>query len=82
MLYFSLGNTINGKHILDIIARRYSKIFFQHSPNNYTEINTFSRHTLRSEMILATESSSKIMKNAFYFTLKALFVVKTFKFLF
>ena len=30
---------------------------------------------------LATESSSKIMKNAFYFTSKALFVLKVFKFL-
>ena len=30
---------------------------------------------------LATECSLKIMKNAFYFTLKALFVLKLFKFL-
>ena len=30
---------------------------------------------------LATGSPSKIMKNAFYFTLKALFVLKIFKFL-
>ena len=30
---------------------------------------------------LATESPLKIMKNAFYFTLKALFVLKIFKFL-
>ena len=31
---------------------------------------------------LATESPLKIMRNAFYFTLKALFVLKIFKFLF
>ena len=31
---------------------------------------------------LATESSIKMMKNAFYFTLKALFVLKILKFLF
>ena len=31
--------------------------------------------------LLATESSLKMMKNAFYFTLKALFVLKIFKFL-
>ena len=31
---------------------------------------------------LATESPLKIMKNTFYFTLKALFVLKVFKFLF
>ena len=30
---------------------------------------------------LATESSSKMMANAFYFTLKVLFVLKIFKFL-
>ena len=30
---------------------------------------------------LATESPLKIMKNAFYFTLEALFVLKIFKFL-
>ena len=30
---------------------------------------------------LATDSSLKIMKNDFYFTLKALFVLKVFKFL-
>ena len=32
--------------------------------------------------ILATESSLKMMKNVFHFTLKALFVLKIFKFLF
>ena len=30
---------------------------------------------------LATESSLKLMKNAFYFTLKSLFVLRIFKFL-
>ena len=30
---------------------------------------------------LATESLLKIMKNAFYFTLKAIFILKIFKFL-
>ena len=33
------------------------------------------------KQLLATESILKIMKNAFYFTLKALFVLKIFKFL-
>ena len=31
--------------------------------------------------LLATESSLKMTKNAFYFTLKAVFVLKIFKFL-
>ena len=30
---------------------------------------------------MATESPLKVMKNAFYFTLKALFVLKIFKYL-
>ena len=34
-----------------------------------------------SETILATESPLKVMKNAFYFTLKALSVLKIFKLL-
>ena len=42
---------------------------------------TLKRRTFRSETILATESPLKTMKNAFYFTLKALFVWKMFKFL-
>ena len=33
------------------------------------------------KQFLATESPLKIMKNAFYFTLKAHFVLKIFKFL-
>ena len=33
------------------------------------------------KQFLATGSSLKIMKNAFYYTLKALFVLKIFKFL-
>ena len=37
--------------------------------------------TLRCETFLATKSSLKMIKNAFYFTLKALFVLKIFKFL-
>ena len=32
------------------------------------------------KQLLATESSLTMMKNAFYFTLKALFVLKIFKF--
>ena len=34
------------------------------------------------QYVLATESSLKMMKNVFYFTLKALFVLKIFKFVF
>ena len=37
--------------------------------------------TLRSETILATKISLKIMRNAFYFTSKALFILKIFKLL-
>ena len=39
------------------------------------------RRTLRSEAIFGIESPLKMVKNAFYFTLKALFALKIFKFL-
>ena len=38
-------------------------------------------HSQVWDNFLATESPLKMMKNAFYFTLKALFVFKIFKFL-
>ena len=44
----------------------------------YKSIFYYSHSTDSS---LKTESLLKLMKNAFYFTLKALFVLKTFKFL-
>ena len=43
----------------------------------------FVKSTLPSlRRFLTTEGPSKMMKNAFYFTLKTLFVLKMFKFLF
>ena len=51
------------------------------------DIEEFSSLTLKCLLLgmkqfLATESPFKIMKNALYFTLKALFVLEIFKFLF
>ena len=46
------------------------------------KIQCMYRRTLRSGKILAGESPLRMMKNAFYFTSKALFVLKMFKFLF
>ena len=44
--------------------------------------NTYFKGTLAGlRQFLATESPLKMMKNAFYFTSKALFVLKIFKFL-
>ena len=42
---------------------------------------TLKAHSPGLRQFLATESSFKMMKNVFYFTLKALFVLKIFKFL-
>ena len=42
---------------------------------------TTQRCTLGLRKLLATESPLKMMKNAFYFNLKALFILKIFKFL-
>ena len=46
------------------------------------EVNDFKDALSDLRQFLATESPLKMMKNAFYFTLKALFVLKIFKFLF
>ena len=40
----------------------------------------FKAHFKSQKQFLTTESPSKMMKNAFYFTLKALFVLKIFDF--
>ena len=49
---------------------------------DYTNSEKYSvLFLLGLRQLLATESPLKIMKNAFYFTLKALFVLKMFKFL-
>ena len=46
----------------------------------FTDKLYLHRCTLRSETIFTIESPLKMMKNDFYFTLKALFVLKIFKF--
>ena len=46
------------------------------------EVKDFKDALSDLRQFLATESPLKMMKNAFYFTLKALFVLKIFKFLF
>ena len=43
--------------------------------------NIYIKYTLRSEAIFNTECSLEMMKNAFYFTLKSIFILKVFKFL-
>ena len=47
--------------------------------SNQSEIFKGALSGLRQ--LLATESSLKMIKNAFYFTLKALFILKIFQFL-
>ena len=44
-------------------------------------MNPFKDSLSGLRQVLTTESSVKKIKNAFYFTLKALFVLKIFKFL-
>ena len=49
---------------------------------NLTDINCSVKRALSGQrQFLATESPLKVMKNAFYFTSKAFFVLKIFKFL-
>ena len=49
--------------------------------NNLTDLFNFKDALSGLRQFLATESPLKMMKNAFYFTLKALFGLKIFKFL-
>ena len=51
------------------------------SLRTYT-LKNFNAALSRLRQFLATENPFKMMKNAFYFALKALFVLKIFKFLF
>ena len=46
-----------------------------------TKILTLEAHSQVWDNFLATESTLKMLKNAFYFTLEALLVLKVFKFL-
>ena len=58
----------------------FNKVSSLESPSLLKE--DFFKGTLEGLIqLLATESPLKVMKNAFYFTLKALFVVKLFTFL-
>ena len=50
--------------------------------DNQTKGSVYFKGTLSGlRQVLATESPLKIKKNTFYFTLKALFVLKIFRFL-
>ena len=58
----------------------FNKVSSLESPSLLKE--DFFKGTLEGLIqLLSTESPLKVMKNAFYFTLKALFVVKLFIFL-
>ena len=62
---------------------RYSEIGQRSKMEHFRKIIIVSKGVLSGlRQFLATESLLKMMKNAFYFTSKALFVLKIFKFLF
>ena len=71
---------VNQKHQKDFNRNRFNVFVV-----NFTQVQNIKfvlyRHTLRYEKFLAAESPLKMMKNAFYFTSKPLFVLKIFKFL-
>ena len=71
---------VNQKHQKDFNRNRFNVFAV-----NFTQVQNIKfvlyRRTLRYEKFLAAESPLKMMKNAFYFTSKPLFVLKRFKFL-
>ena len=54
---------------------------FRNISSVYSNTYVLKGALLSLRQFLATESPLKMMKNTFYFTLKALFVLKIFKFL-
>ena len=59
----------------------YSINAFSFSPKNDIELTHLKDAFSYLRQFLATATPLKIMKNIFYFTLKAFFVLKIFKFL-
>ena len=80
-----MGNIVlfSTNHIANILHISDNKQIF---PAFLFSIRNYSPEVIKGALsglkqFLATESPLKMMKNAFYFTSKALFVLKIFKFL-
>ena len=72
------GITRNDFHIAS--TNYFSVWYYQDKIKTWNEIIWFTGALSSLIQFLATESTLKMMKNAFYFTLKALFILKIFKF--
>ena len=74
-------NFLEACFLLKSINFYYTSFMFYKFVNSFCKVRTESQMTLSGlRQYLANEIPLKIMKN-FYFTLKALFVLKIFKFL-
>ena len=64
---------------------QHLKTFFTHAKSRFKrfliEVLKLDSHLPETYFVNINDSSSKIMKNAFYFILKALCILKIFKFL-
>ena len=72
------GITRNDFHIAS--TNYFSVWYYRDKIKTWNEIIWFTGALSGLIQFLATESTLKMMKNAFYFTLKALFILKIFKF--
>ena len=82
-----IGAILSDEHTLNIKLNSLRTIFvfsqfYKHNRSQmFFKIGALKGALSGLRQLLATECPLKIMKNAFYFTLKALFVLKTLKFL-
>ena len=82
MLSQSLWNVFHNYLEFSFIISIIVLTLFMISPLSVFDIlNSNSHLPKKKKFICFNDSSSKLMKNAFYFILKAVFVLKIFKFL-
>ena len=77
---FSLGSCFHN-HPDSVLLQKYQPLSNQGFKHNSALMPSLKAHSQVWETFLATENPLKMMKNVFYFTSKALFVLKVFKFL-
>ena len=77
----TLNIKLNSLRTIFVFSQFHKHIFKSNRSQMFFKIGALKGALSGLRQLLATECPLKIMKNAFYFTLKALFVLKTLKFL-
>ena len=86
-LYYNYRRSIRNANIIEFVTKIKSCFICKGASCTYNKNNKIIRHSVFKgalsglRQFLAIESPLKMMKNAFYFTSKALFILNIFKFL-